>query len=143
MSTITLNCLVGGENPYENAFNIEINSTKAVSELKEAIKKKKAPDFDNFTADKLKLWKVDISLEEDGKLSVANTKINNINDELGAVRLTSLSKISTHFPSQPADKMNIHIIVQRPEKIGDKGGCITVFDRKTIIRCDFDQFYKV
>ncbi|PKY52703.1 hypothetical protein RhiirA4_470500 [Rhizophagus irregularis] len=41
MPTITLNCLVVGENPYEIAFNIKMNLTKAVSELKEAIKTKK------------------------------------------------------------------------------------------------------
>src|SRR2546430_15880202 len=76
MSTITLNCLVVGENPYENAFNIEINLTKAVNELKETIKEKKAPDFNNFAADKLKLWKEDISLLENGKLSAVNTEIN-------------------------------------------------------------------
>jgi hypothetical protein len=117
-----------------------------VNSNKEAIKEKKAPDFNNFTADKLKLWKVDISLEENGKLSIANTQINNIKDELGGVRLTSLSKISMYFPSQPANKMNIHIIMQCPKKIyctGDKGGCITVFNRKIIICCNFDQFYKV
>ncbi|CAB4408439.1 unnamed protein product [Rhizophagus irregularis] len=43
MPTITLNCLVVGENPYEIAFNIKMNLTKAVSELKEAIKTKKVP----------------------------------------------------------------------------------------------------
>ncbi|POG72732.1 hypothetical protein GLOIN_2v1773372 [Rhizophagus irregularis DAOM 181602=DAOM 197198] len=41
MPTITLNCLVVGENPYEIAFNIKMNLTKTVSELKEEIKTKK------------------------------------------------------------------------------------------------------
>src|SRR5437764_13338354 len=34
MSTITLCCVVIGENPYENAFNVKVNKTEAVSELK-------------------------------------------------------------------------------------------------------------
>ncbi|GET56065.1 hypothetical protein GLOIN_2v1769850 [Rhizophagus irregularis DAOM 181602=DAOM 197198] len=112
MSTITLSCLVVGENSYENAFNVKVNKTEAVSELKDAIKEK---IDDNVKAKDLKLWKVDISLEEENeKLDLVNTKINvNIKEELGGVELLPLSKISKHFPSQPADE-HIHIIVQRP-----------------------------
>ncbi|POG68563.1 hypothetical protein GLOIN_2v1636630, partial [Rhizophagus irregularis DAOM 181602=DAOM 197198] len=115
MSTITLSCLVVGENPYENAFEVDIEINKSISKLKDAIKEKKAPEFDNFATDKLKLWKVDISFEEENKkLELVNTKINvNIKDELGGEELPPLSKISKHFPSQPADE-HIHIIVQRP-----------------------------
>lgn len=40
MSIITLSCLVINKNPYENAFNIRINKTKVVSELRKTIKKK-------------------------------------------------------------------------------------------------------
>ncbi|CAI2199729.1 5278_t:CDS:1, partial [Funneliformis geosporum] len=103
------------ENPYENAFNVKVNKTEAVSELRDAIKEKKQNDFANVDADKLKLWKVDISLEEENeKLKLVNTKVNvNIKEELGGVELLPLSKISKHFPSQPADE-HIHIIVQRP-----------------------------
>ncbi|GBC43748.2 hypothetical protein GLOIN_2v1636630 [Rhizophagus irregularis DAOM 181602=DAOM 197198] len=35
-----------------------------VNRLKKAIKKEKAYEFDNFATDKLKLWKVDISLKK-------------------------------------------------------------------------------
>ena len=112
MSTITLSCLVAGENPYENAFNVKVNKTEAVSELRDAIKEK---IDDNVKAKDLKLWKVDISFEEENeKLKLVNTKINvNIKEELEGVKLLPLSKISKHFTSQPADE-HIHIIVQRP-----------------------------
>ncbi|CAI2177553.1 14627_t:CDS:2 [Funneliformis geosporum] len=94
MLTITLNCLVVGKNPYKNAFSIMTNLIKAIRNSNKTIKEKKASEFDNFAADKLKLWKVDISLEENGELIAANTKINtNIKDELGGIELTSLSKI--------------------------------------------------
>ncbi|CAG8646910.1 6375_t:CDS:2 [Rhizophagus irregularis] len=55
MSTITLSCLVVGENSYENAFNVKVNKTEAVSELKDAIKEK---IDDNVKAKDLKLWKI-------------------------------------------------------------------------------------
>ncbi|PKK60666.1 hypothetical protein RhiirC2_761565 [Rhizophagus irregularis] len=95
MSTITLSCLVAGENSYENAFQEKID--------------------DNVKAKDLKLWKVDISLDEENeKLKLVNEKINvNIKDELEGAELKPLSKINKHFPSQPADE-HIHIIVQRP-----------------------------
>ena len=117
MSTITLSCLVIGENPYENAFPVDIdtNKVKTVGHLKKAIKEKQLQTFANVDVKDLKLQKVDISLEkENKKLELVNTKINiNIKDELGGEELPPLLKISKHFPSQPADE-HIHIIVQRP-----------------------------
>ena len=80
---------------------------------------------------KLKLWKVDISLEEENeKLTAVNTKINvNIKDELGGVELLPLSKISKHFTSQPADE-HIHIIVQRPVETKEVH-CTATYGRKS------------
>jgi hypothetical protein len=103
MSTIILSCLVVGENPYENAFTVKVNKTEAVSELRKAIKEE---IDDNVKAKDLKLWKVDISLEEENeKLDLVNTKINvNIKEELGGVELLPLSKISKYFTSsQPTN----------------------------------------
>jgi 2C-methyl-D-erythritol 2,4-cyclodiphosphate synthase len=90
--------LVVGENPYENAFTIKFIKSEAVSELRKAIKEE---IDDNVKAKDLKLWKVDISLEEENeKLDLVNTKINvNIKEELGGVELLPLSKISKYFPS--------------------------------------------
>ena len=49
MSTITLSYSVVGKNPYENAFNIKINKTEAVSKLRKAIKKELYPKFENVS----------------------------------------------------------------------------------------------
>ncbi|CAB5146524.1 unnamed protein product [Rhizophagus irregularis] len=98
MSTITLSCLVVGENPYEN---VKVNKTEAVSELN-AIKENQKP---NVAPKELKLRKVDISLEEENeKLNLVNTKINvNIKEELGGEELPPLSKISKTL-SPPASR---------------------------------------
>ncbi|CAB4438686.1 unnamed protein product [Rhizophagus irregularis] len=45
---------------FENAFLVDVEKGQPVVHLKDAIKAKKAPEFDNFPADKLKLWKVEI-----------------------------------------------------------------------------------
>jgi hypothetical protein len=112
--SLTLVCLVKG-NSLAHAFAVDVESSKLVSHLKKAIKEEKQNDFAYVDADKLKLWKVDIPLEEENdKIIAINTKINvNIQDELGGVELTPTSKISKHFSSQPVDE-HINIIVQRP-----------------------------
>ncbi|RGB22868.1 hypothetical protein C1646_32222 [Rhizophagus diaphanus] len=130
MSTITLSCLVVGENPYENAFEVDIEINKSISKLRDAIKEKNTQAFANVDAKDIKLWKVDISLEkENKKLELVNTKINvNIKEELG-VELLPLSKISKHFTSQPADE-HIHIIVQRPVETKEVH-CTATYGRKS------------
>ncbi|PKK55564.1 hypothetical protein RhiirC2_802060, partial [Rhizophagus irregularis] len=44
-------------NTLANAFSVKISRDEPISELKKAIKAEKAPEFDSFPADKLKLWK--------------------------------------------------------------------------------------
>ncbi|CAB4407399.1 unnamed protein product [Rhizophagus irregularis] len=107
MSTITLSCLVVGENPYENAFTIKFIKSEAVSELRKAIKEE---IDDNVKAKDLKLWKVDISLEEENeKLDLVNTKINvNIKEELGALKARLRTCFT--FPDGTEDK---HIVINR------------------------------
>ncbi|PKY51955.1 hypothetical protein RhiirA4_447639 [Rhizophagus irregularis] len=130
MSTITLSCLVAGENPYDNSFPVDIdtNKVKTIGHLRDAIKEK---IDDNVKAKDLKLWKVDISLEEENeKLKLVNEKINvNIKDELEGVELKPLSKTSKHFSSQPADE-HIHIIVQRPVETKEVH-CTATYGRKS------------
>ncbi|RIB20317.1 hypothetical protein C2G38_1207012 [Gigaspora rosea] len=131
MSIITLSCLVAGENPYDNAFAVEIDTMKLVSLFREAIKEKLHPKLENVSPNDIKLWKVDIPLEEENqKLELVNTKINvNIKEELKGVELKPLSKISKHFPSQPADE-HIHIIVQRPVETKEVH-CTATYGRKS------------
>jgi hypothetical protein len=50
-------CWVQGEDPARR-FDISITSTETVSALREMIKKKTKPDFNDVRADSLKLWKV-------------------------------------------------------------------------------------
>ncbi|CAG8587601.1 8074_t:CDS:1 [Ambispora leptoticha] len=113
MSTITIGCLIVGENPYENAFAVEIGSTKLVSFFRDAIKEK---IDDNVKARDLKLWRVNIPINVQNKkfIRLVNTEINvNIKEELGGVELLPLSEITKYFPYAP-DYEHIHIIIQRP-----------------------------
>ena len=104
--SITLLCLVKG-NITANAFPVHIEGSSLVGDLKDAIKAKKAPEFDNFPADRLKLWKVKIPDNQDDLLS--NLTLND-GDELLATK-----KISKYFPDSPPEE-HIHVIVKLPRK---------------------------
>jgi hypothetical protein len=103
--SITLLCLVKG-NTTANAFSVKISRDEPVSELKKAIKAEKAPEFDNFPADRLRLWKVMIPGDQDDQL---RNLILKDSDELLAIR-----KISKYFPDSPPEE-HIHVIVEPPE----------------------------
>ena len=103
--SITLLCLVKG-NTLANAFPVDIDKDQLVGHLKDAIKVKKSPEFDNFSADRLKLWKVMIPDDQDDLLS--NLTLND-GDELLATR-----EIGDYWTEKPP-KRNIHVIVSPPE----------------------------
>ncbi|RIA91880.1 hypothetical protein C1645_821430 [Glomus cerebriforme] len=102
--SITLFCLIKG-NTTANAFEVDIEKDKSISHLKKVIKAEKAPEFDNFPADKLRLWKVEIRDDHDDLLS--NLTLND-GDELLATK-----KISKYFSDSPPEE-HIYVIVKLP-----------------------------
>jgi len=55
---ISINCLVLGDDVPNHIFQVQIASTATVSALKDVIKEKREPEFDNIDADCLELWRV-------------------------------------------------------------------------------------
>jgi len=102
--SITLFCLVKG-NTTTNAFEVDIEKDKSISRLKDVIKAKKAPEFDNFPADKLKLWKVEIPDDHDDPL-------NNLSLQ-DQPELLAIKKILKYFPDSPSEE-HIHVLVKSP-----------------------------
>ncbi|KAG0222430.1 hypothetical protein BGW42_006607 [Actinomortierella wolfii] len=106
---LTLFCLVDGE-ATSNAFPVDIESNKTFAHLKELIKAKKAPRFDNIAADELTLWSVSIPASDDD--DNARILLDDVSkkDKKKLSPLTSLSKVfTTELPEE-----TIHIIVRRP-----------------------------
>ncbi len=99
--SITLFCLVKG-NTTANAFSVKISRDEPISELKEAIKEKKQNDFAGVDADKLKLWKVEISGDHVDPLTLHD------NDELLAI-----NDIGDYWTEKPLKK-HIHVLVEPP-----------------------------
>jgi hypothetical protein len=109
-SRLTLFCLVDGE-ATSNAFSIKIPSNDTVDDLKDLIKTKKTPEFDDIAADKLALWRVSIpdADDVDDDLPVLLLNISD-NDKK---KLKATRELSDVFNEKPAKRM-IHILVQRP-----------------------------
>ncbi|GBC25669.2 hypothetical protein RIR_jg16836.t1 [Rhizophagus irregularis DAOM 181602=DAOM 197198] len=109
MTSVTLNFLVVGEDPYEKTLPVDIDINKNIGALKKTIKNDIG---ESVSVRDLKLFRVDIPLgstrDEDviarlktGEFSVSLEMNNN------------LQKISDHFSTQPANT-NLHILVQLP-----------------------------
>ena len=102
--SITLLCLVKG-NTLANAFPVHIDGNSLVGDLKKVIKAEKAPEFDNFAADRLKLWNVKIPNDRNDLLS--NLSLDD-KDELLATR-----DIGDYWTEKPLKK-HIHVLVEPP-----------------------------
>jgi hypothetical protein len=56
---LSLFCWVQGDEP-DRAFKVTIDGSESVSDLKKMIKSDKEPEFNDFAADSLKIWKVSV-----------------------------------------------------------------------------------
>ena len=105
---LTLFCTVDGES-QSNAFSVKPTPTDTVDDLKDLIKAKKSPRFDDIAADELTLWRVSIPVDGDDITIQLDQVTDTDKKKLGPT--TRLSKV---FPEElPED--TVHIIVQRPQ----------------------------
>ncbi|KAG0011590.1 hypothetical protein BGZ81_002100 [Podila clonocystis] len=114
MVSITLFCLQNGE-AASRVFSVEMDPAKTVDHLKDLIKAKKAPRFDDIAADELTLWRVSIPIADD--VEELPILLDNVTGEdkkkLGpAMRLSNV--FSKDFPEE-----TIHVMVQRPPRAVD------------------------
>ncbi|KAF8928395.1 hypothetical protein BGZ58_009679 [Dissophora ornata] len=113
---LNLFCLVDDE-PLSSAFSVKATPNDTVDDLKNHIKAKKSPRFDDIAADELTLWRVSIPVPDD------DNDDDDDNDEspilLDSIpksdkkRLKATHDLSDVFKEAPPKK-TIHIIVQRP-----------------------------
>ena len=110
---LTLNCWVSGENPHDKVFPIVVNTSEVntVGRLKDLIKEKQSRTFANVDSREMKLWKVDIPLNN---ISTVDTKLS-VNDK--DKRLSPLDEISEIFANQPPQK-HIHLYIEREREFG-------------------------
>ncbi|KAF9313860.1 hypothetical protein BGZ91_006145 [Linnemannia elongata] len=102
--TLTLFCLISGDST-SNAFSVKIPSNDTVDDLKNLIKTKQSPDFDDIIAKNLALWRVSIP-DDDDDLPILLDSVS------GKKKLKATTKLSKVFDAElPED--TIHIVVER------------------------------
>ncbi|RHZ81897.1 hypothetical protein Glove_117g498 [Diversispora epigaea] len=110
---ITLFCLVEGVSNLE-AFEVEIEKNKSVSFLKEKIKEKLHPEFENVATQKIVLWKVNVPSDDD------TMEVNIVlSDVQYKSKLSNPTKIIIDTFTEKFTRGFIHIIIERPSKIYD------------------------
>ncbi|KAF9946559.1 hypothetical protein BGZ72_000228 [Mortierella alpina] len=100
-------CLVDGESTF-NAFPVEIGPDQTIGDLKNLIKTKRTPRFDDVAADELTLWRVSISFPDDND-DEAHILLDSLDEKKKLGPATRLSKV---FPEDFSEE-TIHILVQR------------------------------
>ncbi|KAF9115632.1 hypothetical protein BGX30_006215 [Mortierella sp. GBA39] len=102
---LTLFCLVDGL-PSSRAFEIEVSKIRTIAHLKDLIKAKQTPAFDDITVDQLNLWRVSIPIvEEDDELPIL---LANVTDK-DRKKLGPATRLSKVFPEELPEE-TIHII---------------------------------
>lgn len=110
---IILKCFVLGEN-LSNSFKVKIDTGDTVSDLKKLIWEKKKDDITNKYPSELRLWKVDIGKDDEGKREILRNR-SRYTDNLEGTELLPDQSISKHWHStgsrQPKEN-SIHVVVK-------------------------------
>ncbi|KAI1287893.1 hypothetical protein EDD11_010163, partial [Mortierella claussenii] len=105
-NTLTLFCLVDGESTVFSVKNIPLSDT--IDDLKDLIKVKLSPRFDDISVVDLTLWHVAIpiaDIRKHGTVTLDSQKTKNI--------LQPEQQIADVFPPSP-DRKSVYVIVERP-----------------------------
>ncbi|KAF9157252.1 hypothetical protein DFQ26_008943, partial [Actinomortierella ambigua] len=114
-SSLTVFCVIDGESTF-NAFSVQVDPTKTVDHLKDLIKAKQSPDFDDIVAKSLTLWRVSIDDDDDDD----DEQPIVLDSILEKKKLKATRKLSEVFEGPLLKNTDtIHIIVQLPPPRGD------------------------
>ena len=102
---LTLICYVRDDD-CKHAFEVEIGKAKSVSALRDAIKEKTRPKFDDIPAASLSLWKASVPIDRDLKKCVE--ALNLVDDD----SLYSYEIVSEFF-SSGLERKSVHIVIDR------------------------------
>ncbi|KAG2339081.1 hypothetical protein BDR05DRAFT_951502, partial [Suillus weaverae] len=101
-----LNCIVLGDDPGR-IFEIKIAPTESVSALQKVIKEENKQQFDRVDAKNLKLWKVDLPVDDALKRTLESLELNKMESP------SPVKKLQKVFSEIPEDE-HLHIVIQGP-----------------------------
>ncbi|KAG2355629.1 hypothetical protein BDR07DRAFT_1492973 [Suillus spraguei] len=101
-----LNCIVLCDDP-SSIFAVNVEQTQTVCDFREAIKEKKKQQFSRVDADSIKLWQVDLPVNDTIEHTLSSLTLDT---KKFLSPLTKLQKIFSEIP----DDEHLHIVVQCP-----------------------------
>ncbi|KAG0006748.1 hypothetical protein BGZ65_004323 [Modicella reniformis] len=107
-NTLTLFCVVDGE---PGVFLVEITDNRTVTHLKDAIKIKKSPEFDDIAADKLILWKnvkFDLGQLQANEKKILDEPMSEISDSFGQEKPEKPAKMISIIAERPSSERRNH-----------------------------------
>ena|SRR5947209_20246776 len=104
--SIKIFCLEKGKTPaVQHAFPVNISREETVGDLKKLIKAEKSVDFARVDPNNLRLWKVDISIDDDTVIQAQTLLQDN--------QLPVADEIEELWTDTPK-RRHIHVIVEVP-----------------------------
>jgi hypothetical protein len=108
--SLKLNCLVLGQD-RSRVFQVTLNRTKSIADLKEGIKKKKKAVFDHVAADTLVLWKVSVRVDNELERDVESLTL--AEEESLSSPIEELGDVFS------PERGYVHVVVQPPPLPGE------------------------
>ncbi|KAG2337821.1 hypothetical protein BDR05DRAFT_847867, partial [Suillus weaverae] len=104
-----LNCIVLGNDPSD-IFPVNIAQTQTVGDLKKVIKEESKQQFNRIDAKSLKLWKVDLPVDEMIEHDLSSLILD------AKKILSPVKKLQKVFSEIPEDE-HLHIVIQCPPTV--------------------------
>ncbi|KAF9319144.1 hypothetical protein BG006_003044, partial [Podila minutissima] len=119
---MSLFCLVNGEST-SSIFPVKLSLDDSIGDLKDLIKTKKSPRFDDVTTNELTIWHVSIPITEDCEIPILLNNVTSDKKKLGPA--TRLSKV--FFKELPEETVHVILFAALQQAIKDhydafKGG---------------------
>ncbi|KAG2336544.1 hypothetical protein BDR05DRAFT_1063613 [Suillus weaverae] len=128
-----LNCIVLGDDPGR-IFEIKIAPTESVSALQKVIKEENKQQFDRVDAKSLKLWKVDLPVDDALKRTLESLELNKMESP------SPVDEMLEVFDNAPPRK-RLHIVIQGPHAVPSESlhlNCV-VFGDESIFAVEIAQ----
>jgi hypothetical protein len=107
----TIFCILPDGN---SAFPVDIEDTKTVGHLKKEVKAEKQPELDDFAANALTLYHIDVDISNKKEYI---EKVNRVALDLGSLKELEVGDTLVEvFASSPPSSRKIHILVIQPPR---------------------------
>jgi len=108
--SITLCCVVEGENLSDNSFRVSIDTSAVIDDLKQEIKKCQAPAFNHIAPSRLVVFRDSIPITD-----IVAARSN------ASRKLSAMDTIFECWPEQPREQKTVHVVIGKHSINNEQG----------------------